>query len=191
MERRQRRWWGVSLVPALLILLVLVTILLGTVLVALVGLVLGIQLTSYLAATLCAGYIAYWVRPGRVYWPVTRLLASLIFAVLGHVLAVYALSFIWPNLRSDPVQLVARSLGMAGVLVWAAALTYKRNRTPASRQLTLAGQEKPISDDELAHHQEAVERTGQRHGRFDYDAWYARLRAQQTHRQMIRERRMR
>lgn len=181
MERRQRRWWGVSLVPALLILLVLVTILLGTVLVALVGLVLGIQLTSYLAATLCAGYIAYWVRPGRVYWPVTRLLASLIFAVLGHVLAVYALSFIWPNLRSDPVQLVARSLGTAGVLVWTAALTHKRNHTPASRQLTLVGKEEPISDDELALHREAVERTRLRHGRFDYDAWYAMLADQLRH----------
>lgn len=180
-------WW----IRALVALTVALTLALGALLAWRLGVVLGVQLTAYLVATLCAGMIAYWERPGRAYYPAMKLLAAMIFAVLGHVLTIYTLSFIWPNLRSDPVQLVARSLGMAGVLVWTAALTYKRNRTPASRQLTLVGQEKPISDDELAHHQEAVERTGQRHGRFDYDAWYARLRSQQLHRQMTRERRTR
>lgn len=125
--------------------------------------VLSVQLTAYTVALIASGYIAYAVKRGRVYWPVTRLLSATIFAVLAHVLAVYWFSFAWPWLRTDPVQLVTRSVGMAVVLLWAAWLTHKRNRTPVDRQLSLTGKESPIDDRELLTHLEAVTRVAGRH----------------------------
>lgn len=138
----------------------------------------AIQIVAFLITFLGAGVILRKAKPVPNYWPAMKILATMIFVVMFQVLLIYALVPWYPNLRTDPVQIIARAIFMSFCTLWATALVIKRNRTPPSRQIDLVGKESPITDEELALHQEAVQRSGERHGRFDYDHWYARLDAQ-------------
>lgn len=128
--------------------------------------------TLYAIAALGAGYIMWKVKRDVNYWPLIRLLAAMIFAVLGHALAIWALMRKWPWLAHDPVQPTGRALFAAAVCVWGALLIRRINRLPRGYVADLAGQAQPEGVEAAVAHLEAAARLLRR-GVLDTHTWRA------------------
>lgn len=128
-----------------------------------------LQIVSYVITFVGSGVILKEVAPGPTYWPAMKVQAAMIFGVMAQVLMIYVLAPWFPDLRSDPIQIITRAFFMGGCTAWATVLVVKRNRTPPSIQIDLLGKESPITVQELAVYEEAVQRSIETHGREDHD----------------------
>ncbi len=91
-------------------------------------------------ACLAGGYGAFQTRRHINYYPVQRLLFAGISAWGGQI----ALRAYNPALLDSYTLRAALAVFMGGVCLWGAGLVRKRNRTPASEDVTLGGRVLPL-----------------------------------------------
>lgn len=128
-----------------------------------------LQFASYILTFLGAGLILVMVRPAQNYWPGMKILAAMIFGIMGQVLTTAVLVPWYPTLKYDTAPVVTRAIFMVACTYWTLWLVVRRNRIPPNVQIGVLGKLTPITTEELAVHEEAVQRSIEQHGHEDND----------------------